>query len=269
MAESPVESAASVLEAYPWDELEQVVVLSPHLDDAALSCGGLVAELRGVAPRLVVTLCAGDPPPGPASESKRSQFFAHPRERRREDREAMQSLACDYLHLGFCDAVYRYDDRGRPLYREFLTGEIHPGDRAHAAAVADAIARICAQTGAILVVAPLAIGRHIDHVICARAAVALAGSGARLLFYQDIPYSVPGNRITKVADTAEHALARLGLAPERELLVPFDLDAKTRLVARYGTQLSMLFRDRDELRQTLGARVHGEHAVETYWAVQG
>lgn len=33
--------------AFPWDDIERVVILSPHMDDAALSCGGLLNFLVG------------------------------------------------------------------------------------------------------------------------------------------------------------------------------------------------------------------------------
>ncbi|MGH2521295.1 MAG: PIG-L deacetylase family protein, partial [Anaerolineales bacterium] len=42
--------------------------LSPHFDDAALSCGGTIHQQTRQGERaVVVTVCAGDSPPGPLS----------------------------------------------------------------------------------------------------------------------------------------------------------------------------------------------------------
>jgi len=44
------------------------VFLSPHLDDAVLSCGGFIFELIQKGERVeICTICAGDPPPGELS----------------------------------------------------------------------------------------------------------------------------------------------------------------------------------------------------------
>ena len=49
------------------------VYLSPHLDDAVLSCGGMIHRQAQAGERVVVvTVCAGDPPPGPLSDFARS-----------------------------------------------------------------------------------------------------------------------------------------------------------------------------------------------------
>ena len=45
-----------------------LIYLSPHLDDAALSCGGQIARFRGEGRSvLIVTVTAGDPPTGAES----------------------------------------------------------------------------------------------------------------------------------------------------------------------------------------------------------
>src|SRR5689334_12434287 len=49
------------------------VYLSPHLDDAALSCGGMIHQQTQAGERVVVvTLCAGGPPAGALSDFAQS-----------------------------------------------------------------------------------------------------------------------------------------------------------------------------------------------------
>ena len=86
---------APLLEAYDWEQLERVIILSPHLDNAALSCGGLLAALPPPVPRTVVTLCCGNPVPRApeavletqgkhAQRGRNRKGFATPEERRTE-----------------------------------------------------------------------------------------------------------------------------------------------------------------------------------------
>ncbi len=48
-----------LLDRLDWKDFERVVILSPHLDDAALSCGGLLHALQGRVSTLVVSICCG------------------------------------------------------------------------------------------------------------------------------------------------------------------------------------------------------------------
>ncbi|MBN2499463.1 MAG: PIG-L family deacetylase, partial [Anaerolineales bacterium] len=55
------------------EEALKLIYLSPHLDDVALSCGGLVWEQAQAGMAVEVwSVCAGDPPPGELSEYARS-----------------------------------------------------------------------------------------------------------------------------------------------------------------------------------------------------
>lgn len=254
-----------VLGAFAWSEFDRLIVLSPHLDDAVLSCAGLLTALRDRVERLVVTICAGDP-----GDVAGTSWLARPPVRRREDRAAMKALACPYLHLGFRDAVYRRSSAGAPLYpRGSFLGPVHRDDEAHLVEVQRVLSRLCNGVGRVLVVSPLGVGGHVDHTLCARAACQLAGGDTQLLFYEEFPYSVPGNRLTadrSQTPGAEERIAALGKAPERRLLQPFDVDAKSAIVQHYATQIPMLFGDPTELRRVLAATA--TTPAEIYWTVR-
>ena len=88
------------------------VYLSPHLDDAALSCGGTIAASPDRA--LVITLCTA-PPSETNFNAVAVEFHAEwglaPDEvlhvRRAEDAEAMTILGVDYVYADWLDAIYR------------------------------------------------------------------------------------------------------------------------------------------------------------------
>jgi LmbE family N-acetylglucosaminyl deacetylase len=145
------------------------VVVSPHPDDAVLSCWQVLTR-PGV--RRVVTVFAGQPAAGtPPSAWDRLTRGTDPRrralERREEDQRALRPTGCTPVHLDFTGAVHRR----APLDAEALAA-------VQAAAIGDAD----------VVYAPAAIGGHPDH-LAARDAVLAVTAGRRLLLYADQPYA--------------------------------------------------------------------------------
>ena len=170
------------------------VVLSPHLDDAVYSLGGLLAWRARQGDSVEVwTICAGEPPPGPLSPLAQvlHQVWGLSVEevvavRRAEDHAACRLLGLVPRHLDVPDAIYRRDAHGQPLYPDFeaLTGVLHPADEPLVDALAAQFRRewpVEAQ-----VVAPLAIGGHVDHRLIRAAAEAV---GRPLAYYADFPYA--------------------------------------------------------------------------------
>ena len=83
---------------------DPVVIISPHLDDAALSLGATIAMLarHGVSPR-VVTVMATTPtrtsPPAGGTSSAASRARGLPRARRSEDARACTVLGAEAVWL--------------------------------------------------------------------------------------------------------------------------------------------------------------------------
>lgn len=84
------------------------MVISPHLDDAVLGCGALLAGNRG---SVVLTALAGVPhDEAMSTEWDRACGFASAAQavaaRREEDRAALRRLGAEPVWLGFCDGQY-------------------------------------------------------------------------------------------------------------------------------------------------------------------
>ncbi len=172
------------------------IYLSPHLDDAVLSCGGLIWEqVQSGLPVEIWAICAGFPP-GPAPVSPLAQTL-HDRwqthtsgqeavsTRRAEDVQACQRLGAAYRHFDIPDCIYRWLPGGEPLVKENqgMFGPIHPQE----AYLVDQVYELLKSnlpTRARLV-SPMTIGGHMDHRIVRAAAQRLDG---RLLYYADFPY---------------------------------------------------------------------------------
>jgi len=170
-----------------------LVVLSPHLDDAVLSCGGRLAATAAAGGRArVVTVFAGDDPEKPANplaDELRGIWGFEPgrvvSSRRAEDVEACRRLAVEAEHWPLPEAIYRTGARNAPLYPtlQSLYGNPSPEDEATTARIGASLRELPA---ARLMLAPLGVGGHVDHQLVRAAAEA---SGLELAFYEEFPYS--------------------------------------------------------------------------------
>jgi LmbE family N-acetylglucosaminyl deacetylase len=263
--------ARALLEQLDFDAFERIVILSPHLDDAALSCGGLLHALQGVA-TLVVTLCSGNPPALASADGARKlpprRGHVSPRIRRTEDIAAMRAIDAAFVHLSFPDSIYRRSRAtGKLIYlsaRERWVAP-HADDAGHIEELYQLLRRICLDLGSILLVSPMGIGDHVDHQITARVAMRLAADGARLLFYEDFPYVANPESGRGSGDGPHAALGRLGLAPVERLVVPVDVEGKMRVLRHYVSQVPVLFGSDEGMRAAIVGYQHEGAPCECYW----
>ena len=171
------------------------VYASPHLDDAALSCGGQIWEqVRAGARVLVVTVFAGAPEVGATLSLFAQELHAQwglasdaPLRRREEDEEALAHVGADAAYWPYLDCIYRQTPDGRFPYdgEEALFGEVHPVEEGLVAELTSRLSALPLKRGGVLHV-PLAVGRHVDHQIVRRAA---ERCGCVPVYYEDFPYA--------------------------------------------------------------------------------
>ena len=161
-----------------------VVVLSPHLDDAVLSLGASIARLTATG-RQVQVWTAFTAGPTQQRQPRRWRAFGDYAVRRAEDDRALTIVGASPRHLGLPERIWR-EPRPGTLAGAFC------GPRTAAGfscldALREAVASALSAPG-VEVFAPLGIGQHADHLEVAVAAVEAAtqqGGGARLAFYED------------------------------------------------------------------------------------
>jgi LmbE family N-acetylglucosaminyl deacetylase len=171
------------------------IYLSPHYDDVALSCGGLVWEQARQGDQVSIwTICAGEPPTGDLSPFARSlherwNFNQHaPIQRREEDLHSCQRLGARQRYFSLPDCIYRRDPFSQEyMYasEEALNGPIHSGDQHNINLLQEEL-RWAVPTGAVLV-CPLAFGKHVDHQLVRKAA---EGLDQLAWYYADFPYVI-------------------------------------------------------------------------------
>ncbi|HSM14659.1 MAG TPA: PIG-L family deacetylase [Thermoanaerobaculia bacterium] len=234
-----------------------LIVVSPHLDDAVLSCGGRLAATSESGGRArVVTLFAGDDPVDPvnplANELRRI-WELEPGEvmaaRRAEDLEACRRLGVEADQRTLLEALYRTNSAGAPLYPTLrsLYGSLSPQDAASVERIAVEL-RELPPTGLLL--APLGVGGHVDHLVVRHAAEA---SGREVAFYEEFPYSE-----WKWFAVARALGRKRDWRPESMPLTAELLERKREAILAYRSQVPAMFRAEGRLGKQL--RRHARRA---------
>jgi len=246
------------------------IYLSPHLDDAALSCGGAIAAQVGAGARpLVVTLCTAAPPPEGPFSALAQQFHADwnltPDQavaaRLVEERLAMERLGCDYHWAGMLDAIYRYPtayDR-----RDALFNAPAPDDPLFET-LANFVGALRERFPDAAFYAPLGVGSHVDHLVTHGAIRATLGPAAR--FYEDLPYAV-------VPSAIDQRLGQLaGMVSATTIPIDATLAQKLHAIHAYVSQLKELFGGPEAMEQVMtdyaaSLLPHGSRYGERIWRI--
>ncbi|MBI5951113.1 MAG: PIG-L family deacetylase [Chloroflexi bacterium] len=166
------------------------IYISPHLDDAALSAGGLIHEqTRSGMDVEIWTMTCGFPT-GELSPFARALHAAWGVSaaadllsvRRAEDIKAAGILGAKTVHFDFLDCIYRRGKNGNWLYSDVFVPP-HEDDADLPVQIAGAISARLLPTDQL--VCQLGLGSHVDHVLVRRAVELLRRP---LLYLADIPY---------------------------------------------------------------------------------
>jgi LmbE family N-acetylglucosaminyl deacetylase len=231
------------------------IYLSPHLDDIALSCGGLVWEQTQSGEKVSIwTICAGVPQANPLSDLARSLHSRWEiddeavKMRRGEDNRANRRLGAISVHFSILDAIYRYSQLdGKPLYpsEADLSGELSAEDFDLAEALREDIRKSLPRDSEL--VCPLAIGGHVDHQL-----VKLAAQGVkeRIWYYADYPYVVQ--------QTGSQNIYAQGMSGMVFPVSETGLKVWGEAVAEHKSQISTFWSDISEMKL----------AIQEYWSVE-
>lgn len=226
------------------------VFVSPHLDDAVLSCGALMTVLAQHCDVLVATVFTES---GPAPHTRAARAFlrqcAAPdadglfAARRSEDAAVLTGIGVRHEHLGLADALFRtrrHAETGPwrhvpelvhryPTFRfDIARGRVSRGDRGVVDEIAERAAALADADGPVFF--PLGVGRHVDHLLARGAGEHLA---ARAVYYADFPYS-------QSHPVDQDFVRQHRLLPARWTT---GIAAKDALIRGYATQVDALFPD--------------------------
>lgn len=266
--------------------------LSPHPDDAVLSCGGLIYTLCQQEERVSVwTIMAQDAPKDvisiPYIQSLHQRWglgdtpYAH---RRTEDQYACHALGVDDVTFGdWVDAIYRVGQNGNLLYTsdDDLFGEVKEDDPLH-----EALLDVEQWQDVTDLYVPLAVGQHVDHQIVHWAARRSFNPLLRWHFYEDYPYSATsaevffahgGNEARLYGIQAvQKAISNSSLNLQSQILEmpPEAIEAKIKAIAHYQSQISTFWPSLTAMAKSvkdyhcqIGSRIGFEYA-ESYWILK-
>ena len=217
--------------------------LSPHLDDAVLSAGGLISSLSGNTSVTVVNIftTAGEKSTLSAKKSIQKAGFSDPKkyykERVLEDSLVMKKMQVKVRNLGIAEALWRNKYSVSTISKllgkfvpEALT--IYPTYRFHI--IGENMSSHDLKTVSLIlkklsfiekdayVFAPLAVGQHVDHVV----AFNVAEHFKNTIYWSDFPYNI----------------IDLGFAGKgKKHIFRTNWKAKEGLLKMYKTQFNLLF----------------------------
>jgi LmbE family N-acetylglucosaminyl deacetylase len=243
------------------------IYLSPHLDDAALSCGGLIAQQSLAGEQVEIwTICAGDPPPGSFSafvEELHARWQAGSQAaalRRQEDLVACGLLSATGRHLPIPDCVYRragldywqpnlqapagsdlettahlYPDRGT------IFAALHPLEDGLVRRLSLHLMNELPPNAEL--VCPLTLGGHVDHQLTRQAAELL---GRPLWYYADFPYVLEQGEQVAALEAGGWKMSRFSVSQSA-------LEAWMQAVAAHESQISTFWPDLAAMQAAISA----------------
>ena len=169
------------------------IFISPHLDDVALSCGGLVWEMAHEGKKVAIwTICAGDPPCStlsPFAQTLHLRWQVGSEavvQRRAEDINSCKSLGVAFRHFSIPDCIYRQHPVDKStLYPtdQALFGELHPSE--HELIESLAVQVFASLSATAIMICPLSLGKHVDHQMTR---AVFEKINLPLWYYADYPY---------------------------------------------------------------------------------
>ena len=225
------------------DKKFHCVFVSPHEDDAILSCGTLLSKLSGKVDVTVVNVFTkAHKKPYTLAARKFLMFtgYANAEElyeaRRKEDKEAFSSLSVKITYLDLEDALFRKKEKksflGKlipefdhyyPTYQLHIVKNIVQTDPAPAA-LEKHLERF--KDKKYLIFAPFGVGNHADHRI---ARLATEKVFDRYILYSDFPYNT---RLHSVGTAFKNG---------EEFRIESNMELKDPLIKAYKTQFTGLF----------------------------
>lgn len=224
------------------------IYISPHLDDAIFSAGGGIYEqtTREMPVEIWTVMC------GLPKVSALSAFAnrLHVRwgvssteeaihKRLSENEKASRIVGAKTVYLNFIDSMYRVGVNGLPLYERSF-GKLHREDNDLPRQIAHVIAQNLNSKDVL--VFPLAIGGHVDHLVVRMATKFLDGP---FFYYVDIPYLFDAPRSVW--------LKTIGMSKFFQPVSEKGLHSWLKAMRAYESQIKLEFATIDAMQNTITA----------------
>jgi LmbE family N-acetylglucosaminyl deacetylase len=161
----------------------RAVIISPHLDDAVFSCGGLISQMRSEGPVLVINVFTRY-----LAES-RQHAVVMTNQRHEEELAASNFLGFESKKLDELDAIFR-----RPAYKK-IGNVFRPPVPEDMLWLSELRAKLYSELEKVEfkeVYVPFGVGWHVDHILTNLVFENWSGSQG-LFYYEEAPYCLIAN----------------------------------------------------------------------------
>lgn len=230
-----------------------ILIISPHLDDAILSLGGLL-QLRKNSQDKVMTLCntawtALSDTMLPEEITKMNL---------EEELTIIKELGCQHL---FCD----FDEAMSRDYENWNDKFSYEKDSVLYEQITEVIKKEMESQYYEQVYFPLGIGEHVDHIMVYEGIRQLRDvireQNVELYFYEDLPYATYGG----VEERLEKVMKEYSITLQEHDITEY-FERKCSLLSIYKSQLTD--EDLDRIRRYVGKLFGGSVVRERVWKVE-
>ena len=236
--------------------MPHALFLSPHLDDVAFSCAGVLLRLIAAGWSTTVVTCFTASVPHPQGFALSTQLdkglpatVDYLALRRAEDQAFAATVGAEIHHLPFAEAPHRGYQSAADLFHG-----IHEDDYIHLDLMA-ALGALLTAYRPTFIFAPQGLGQHVDHLQVMRALTSIHVP-CPIAWYRDLPYAIRHPHAATSITEPEHAVSLPASILAQKIVacaayptqVPFQFGS----AAAMGTQLTT-FHQAEAMRHGLTA----------------
>lgn len=224
-----------------------ILFISPHFDDAVLSCGALIHKLVQNNNNVTILTVFG----GKSNQTQYSKIaqkihlswkIQNPDQiiaiRQKEDIEALKTLGANAIHIDIPDCIYRTNNDGSFLYDYdnfdlILSYKVDAKD-IKIYQIQSILKNNVNLNNYSVIYAPLGAGGHIDHILSRYLGESLFKLGKKVIFYADF-YAIHKMELTKSL-----LLSNIHFSEFHKKLKEENIQAHILAVKKYTSQIEQL-----------------------------
>lgn len=207
----------------PLGEHKQIVIYSPHYDDAYLAMGGYLGCCLNMEKRITNVIIFGRSNRIYKQDMPREKWEHASRIRLNEEKRNQEILRAELIVFPNNEALLRGYSRRQNSITRYPIIVNHDIDAVTRRVIAEQISSVLDKNQTALHLFPAAIGDHVDHQLVSPLVGMLPDLQVAWGVYEDQPY-------------ASKLISPIDLAPLQSVVLPVDMDKKELFIHSYRSQ---------------------------------
>ena len=238
-------------------QTKRLLIVSPHMDDAILSCSGIILNRKQQGDKILVLTVFSKQPSKVNSFAKEMMAQMdikrdYNTSRKEEDLKIFKKYGIQSQHLDLIDGMF-FSNSMEELFGG-KTREIN----------IDQLYTKIEEFKPDEVYLPAGIGDHIDHIAISEFSKELLSKRLKIFFYEDFPYSLSKKKTEERLDS----LKKEFLLKQRVVDITDNIKEKIEMIKLYKSQLNFLFKSTKEMENTvMNYNFHLGRNYEIFWGL--